>query len=301
MTGAVVDATLSAAARRRLGFALTAFCALGFAALASLVRLVYAGGADAMAVTLFRAGGAAVLFAAVALARGQALVPPRGARLAAGIVGLLWLTGTYSYVQAIGLIPIGLAATIFYLFPLLVALIAWLVGGERLAPMQVGALLLGFAGVALAVGVSGGTVAPAGVGFALVAAVSLAVNITLSARVMRAAGTLTAMAAITSAWFAAMLAMLPWTGMALPSGGAGWFWLLANTALFCASTAAFYGGISLIGGVRTATICNLEPASATLFAFLILGEALGLLQVLGVGLVVGAILLVQFGERATRR
>lgn len=285
------------AVRVRLGFALTALCAVSFAALASLVRLIYAGGADAATVTLTRAGACALLFAVVAAARGEKLLPPRGVRLWVILVGVLWLTGTYSYVQAIGLIPIGLAATIFYLFPLLVALIAVVFGGERLSPIQVGALLLGFAGVALAVGVSGGAFAPAGIGFALVAAVSLALNISLSARVMRAAGTLTAIAGITGAWFAAMLLVLPWTGAAPPTVPQGWLWLAVGTVVFCVATASFYAAIALIGPVRTATICNLEPASAAVFAFLILGEALGPVQILGIALVVGAILLVQFGDR----
>ena len=175
-------------------------------------------------------------------------------------------------------------------------MIAWAFGSERLSAVQVGALVLGFAGVALAVGVSGGAIAPAGILLALAAAVSLALNISLSARVMRASGTLTAIAGITSAWFLAMLALRPWTGASLPTGPAGWFWLAVGTVVFCLSTAAFYGAIALIGGVRTATICNLEPASAAVFAFLILGEALGGMQVLGIVLVVGAILLVQIGD-----
>ncbi len=288
---------MTAAARMRLGFALTALCAVGFAVLASLVRLIYAGGADAATVTLSRAGACALLFAAVAAARGQAVLPPPGVRRWTMLIGVLWLTGTYSYVQAIGLIPIGLAATIFYLFPLLVALIAWAVGAERLSAIQVGALVLGFAGVALAVGVSSGAIAPAGIAYALAAAVSLALNISLSARVMREAGTLTAISGITGAWFVAMLALLPWTGASLPVAAEGWLWLLLGMLVFCVSTASFYGAITLIGPVRTATICNLEPASAAVFAFLILGEALGGLQVLGIALVVGAILLVQFGDR----
>ena len=81
-------------AQRRLGFALTALCALGFAVLASLVRLIYEGGADAVTVTLFRAGASAAIFATLAAARGEALLPPRGVRRWTILVGLLWLTGT---------------------------------------------------------------------------------------------------------------------------------------------------------------------------------------------------------------
>lgn len=289
--------TVATSGRRNLGFALTALCALGFAVLASVVRLIYAGGADAATVTLSRAGACALLFATVAAARGQPVLPPPGLRLWTAAIGVLWLTGTYSYVQAIGLIPIGLAATIFYLFPLLVAVIAWAVGAERLSAVQVAALVLGFAGVSLAVGVSGGAIAPAGIAYALVAAVSLALNISLSARVMREAGTLTAISGITGAWFLAMLALLPWTGASLPLGTEGWLWLGLGMAVFCVSTASFYAAITLIGPVRTATICNLEPASAAIFAFLILGEALGPTQTAGIALVVTAILLVQFGDR----
>lgn len=297
MTGAILGGGATTAARMRLGLALTVLCAVGFAVLASVVRLIYAGGADAATVTLSRAGACAFLFAAVAAARGRPVLPPPGLRLWTVAIGVLWLTGTYSYVQAIGLIPIGLAATIFYLFPLLVAVIAVAFGGERLSALQVAALVVGFAGVALAVGVSGGAIAPAGIAYALAAAVSLALNISLSARVMRGAGTLTAVSGITGAWFLAMLALLPWTGASLPAGPEGWSWLAVGMVVFCVSTASFYAAITLIGPVRTATICNLEPASAAVFAFLILGEALGPVQVLGIVLVVGAILLVQFGDR----
>jgi len=295
-----LPATASAAARLRLGFALTFCCAFAYATLPSLARLAYDGGADPMTVTVFRAGSAALLYVTACLARHLPLMPPRGLRLPAAAVGLVWLIGAYCYVTSIRLIPIGLAVTIFYLFPLIVALVARVAEGERLSPARLLALALGFAGVALAVGVSIGTIAPLGIGLALVAAIGLSINITVNARVMRRASPLTAMAAMTGTAALALLVVAPAVGMALPATPMGWFGVVAGAGVFCFANTLFYFAISLIGSVRAAMICNIEPVAATFFAYLILGEALGPLQLAGVALVIGAILLMQTGERAQR-
>jgi len=144
-------------------------------------------------------------------------------------------------------------------------------------------------------------IAPLGIGLALVAAIGLSINITVNARVMRRASPLTAMAAMTGTAALTLLVVAPAVGMALPATPMGWFGVLAGAGVFCFANTLFYFAISLIGSVRAAMICNIEPVAATFFAYLILGEALGPLQLVGVTLVIGAILLMQTGERAGRQ
>ncbi|MCK6453547.1 MAG: DMT family transporter [Alphaproteobacteria bacterium] len=288
-----LPAEAAPAARLRLGIALVFCCAFGYATLPTLARLAYDGGGDPMTVTVFRAGAAAALYAVLCLGRRVPMLPPHGLRLPAALVGLIWLVGSYCYVTSIRYIPIGLAVTIFYLFPMIVAMIARVVDGEALPPSRLAALALGFAGVALAVGVSFGDIAPLGIGLALVSAVGLSINITVNARVMRRASPLTAMAAMTGTSALALVVVAPAVGMALPTTALGWFGVLGGAAIFCFSTSLFYVGISLIGGVRAAMVCNIEPVLATFLAYLVLGEALRPHQLAGVTLVIAAILLMQ--------
>lgn len=288
-----LPAAATGAKHLRLGIALVFCSAFGYATLPTLARLAYDGGGDPMTVTVFRAGAATALYVLLCLGRRVPLLPPRDLRLPAALVGMIWLVGSYCYVTSIRYIPIGVAVTIFYLFPMIVAVIARVVDGEVLPPSRLAALALGFAGVALAVGVSFGDIAPLGVGLALVSAVGLSINITVNARVMRRASPLTAMVAMNLTSALALLVVVPAVGMALPTTALGWFGVLGGAAMFCFSSSLFYVGISVIGGVRAAMVCNIEPVAATFLAYLVLSEALRPHQLAGVALVIGAIVLMQ--------
>ena len=296
MSGAVASApSETTGTRLRLGIALTAMAALFYGALPSMVRLAYAGGADETAVMLFRSGCAAAMSVVLAKATGRALLPPRDMRWMGLLMGAVWLVGAYSYIASFRRIPVGLAVTIFYMFPLMVAVMARAIEGERLSAKRILGLAVGFSGVVLAVGASIGGVEPVGVGLACIAALGVATNITASARVMRRSSPYAAMVMMTGGSFLALAALAPFIGLQLPVTPLGWFGLLASAVGVCAAMLCFYNAVDLIGGVRASMVCNLEPLAAIGFAFAVLGEALAPLQLLGVALVIGAILLVQLG------
>ncbi|MGQ0676402.1 MAG: DMT family transporter [Rhodospirillales bacterium] len=277
----------------RLGLALVVLAASCYGTLPSMVRLAFAGGADETAIMLFRACSAAVVCAALAGASGKPIVPPRGLRLIGVCIGLVWLVGAYSYVGAIKRIPIGVAVTIFFMFPLLVALLARVIEGERLGKGRLAGLVAGFIGVMLAVGASLGGLDPLGMSLAAVAAAGVAVNITLSVKVMRGSSPYAAMVMMTGGSAAALIALALATGLNLPTTALSWFGLLSSAALFCVAMTCFYTAVHMIGSVRAAVVCNLEPVMATLVAFLVLGETLKPLQLIGIALVIAAVMLVQ--------
>jgi len=293
---ASVDSAENPAMRIRLGIALTIVAALSYGSLPSLVRLAYAGGANEAGVMLFRAVAATLAAASMALATGKAVLPPATVRPVGVVVGAIWLISSYAYLGAIKRIPIGLAVTIFYLFPLVVALIARIWEGERLAPRRALALAGGFAGVSLAVGVSIGQVNPAGTLLALVAALGVASNITLSARIMRRSNPFAAIVLMAGSSAIVLAVAAPTFGGSLPHTALGWFGLLAASGLICVAMCCFYTSINMIGSVRAAMVCNIEPLAATVMAYLVLGEALGPLQLVGVAVVIAAIVLMQAGD-----
>lgn len=285
------------AARLRLGLGLTVVSSLCYGAIPSFVRLAYAAGADPMGVLFLRAVVAAMWVAAMAGYTGRALLPPRHLRWHAVAIGFAWLAGAWSYLGAFQRIPIGLAVTIFFLFPLNVALLTRVLEGHRLAPHRIVALALGFVGVTMVVGASLGNVDLLGVGMAGVAALAVSSNMMVSARVMRGSNPQAAMLMMTGVSAATLAALAPFLGFNLPTTGLGWFGFVTATALFCCAMTCFYTAINMIGSIRTAMVANLEPVMAISFAFLVLDEVPGPIQIAGIALVVGAILWMQIGDR----
>jgi len=283
----------AAHARLRLGLVLVVLAAVCYGTLPSMMRLAFAGGADETAVMMFRAVSAAIVCAALAAASGKHVVPPRGLRLAGLSIGLVWLVSAYSYIAAIKRIPIGVAVTIFFMFPLLVALSARFLDGERLGKARAAGLAAGFVGVMLAVGASLGGVDPLGMSLAAVASLGVAVNITLSVRVMRGSSPYAAMFMMTGGSSLALVLLAAATTLNLPTTPLSWFGIAAASGLFSVAMVCFYSAVHMIGSVRTAVVSNLEPVTATIMAFLILGESLKPLQILGVATVIVAVMLVQ--------
>jgi drug/metabolite transporter (DMT)-like permease len=250
-----------------------------------------------MTVMVLRAAVTSLAMAALIAASYRPFLPPPGLRLASVLLGAVFVTGATSYVTAIALIKIGLAVSIFFLFPLLVAATAHLVMKERLSAVRLGAVILGFAGVALAVGAAAGEVDWRGVGLAFLAACAVAVTTTGGAAVIRRSNSITLLFAMQATGLGLLLATIAAVGAHLPVTASGWAGLLGASLMFALSSSCFYTAIGLIGPVRAAVICNLEPVAATAIAFLVLGEALAPVQLLGMALVIGAILMMQLGDR----
>jgi drug/metabolite transporter (DMT)-like permease len=64
---------------------------------------------------------------------------------------------------------------------------------------------------------------------------------------------------------------------------------------------AFFAGLRIIGPVRASVLMNSEPIYTILLAAIMLGEELSHLQVLGAGLVVGGIIMVNVGKKSSKR
>lgn len=290
----------NAAARLQLGLAFAALASLCYGSIPSFVRLAYASGADPLGVMCLRSFFTAIWVAAMARYMGKALLPPRDLRWTGVTLGFIWMIGAFSYVVSFGRISIGLAVTIFYLFPLIVALFTKLWDREPIAPYRVLCLALGFVGIALAVGASYDRIDALGVGLAFVAALSVASNMMIGQRMMRRTNPQAVLFTMTGTATVGFIVVALAVGCRFPTTPQGWFGLATATTLFCAAITFFYTAISMLGPLRTAMMCNLEPVVAVIVAYLILGEAQGPVQILGIAIVIGAIAWMQVGDRRAR-
>lgn len=242
-----------------------------------------------------------VIGVAIALALGQSWRLNRAQWRATLIFGLcqnaLYLGLNFVAMQWI---EASLAAIIASTMPLMVAFLGWVVFGDRVRPLGLAGLVAGVIGVVLIMGarLSGG-VDVLGMVLCLVAAVALSAA-TLSVRGAASGGNvmmivglqmfvgaaLLAVAALmfeswTVHWSPRLLAAFAYTTL-VPGVIATWvwFWLVAR-----------------IGAVKAATFHFLNPFFGVAVAAALLGEKLGLMDVIGVVIIAGGILAVQISKQ----
>ena len=138
----------------------------------TFARLAYDAGSNPVTVlgSRFLACTLAIGIAVVLL--GRPTVIPRGSRLPMLSVTAIWFIGPTCYLWSVVFLPVGLAALLFYTFPLIVAAISHFQEGARLGPMRVGAFLLAFTGLVIALSPSLSELDWRGITLAFLAAVS---------------------------------------------------------------------------------------------------------------------------------
>ncbi len=235
---------------------------------------------------------------AIALALGQSWHLTRGQWRAVVIFGItqnaLYLGLNFVAMQTV---EASLAAIIASTMPLLVALFGWLILREKLRPLAVAGLVAGFAGVGLIMGarMTGG-VDLWGVFLCVLGVISLTVA-TLSVRVASGAGGNLMM--IVGLQMLVGSAMLIGPAMVLEVPEVNWTWQLAGAFTYTvlvpglAATWAWFLLVGRIGAGKAATFHFLNPFFGVAVAAVLLGERLGVFDVVGVLVIMAGILAVQ--------
>jgi drug/metabolite transporter (DMT)-like permease len=309
-------ATGAAAVPRRggpvaLGIALVS--ALTFGTSGTIAKPLIEAGWTPTAVVFLRILGAAIALlipAFVALHRGPGIGAGLrliwAARVRVLLYGVFAVAGTQlCYFQAIQRIPVGLALLIEYLAPIGLLLFMW--ARTRRRP-GLGVLLgaaLALVGLALVIGIDGSVrLDPIGILYAGIAAVGLALYFVLGAvaddgvpALAFAATTLVIGALILG--LAAALHVLPWNSPAVEVRFLGadvpWFVLIAAVALISTALAYFTGIVAAARlGSRQASFFGLiEVIAGVVISWIVLGESLGAIQIVGAVLILGGVALIR--------
>lgn len=191
----------------------------------------------------------------------------------------------------------SVGAIIASTLPLLVALAGWAFLRESLQPMAVAGLIAGLFGVTLIMGVriSSG-LDLIGVGLCVIGVLSLTVA-TMSMRTASGAGGSLLM--IVGLQMLVGAAVLIGPAVMFDTLSVTWTWRLAGAFTYTvlvpglAATWVWFMLVERIGAVRAATFHFLNPFFGVAVAAILLGEALGPLDVLGVVIIMAGILAVQ--------
>jgi drug/metabolite transporter (DMT)-like permease len=278
-----------------------------FGAMAVFGKLAYSEGATVGTLLSVRFALAAALFWALVLAgrarREIAALGPRSLAAGLGLGACGYALQSGCYFAALQRIDASLLSLLLYTFPAMVAAAAVVLGRERLDAQRVSALALALGGLVLVVAGAGtGALDPLGAALAIAAAVVYSTYILVSDGVVGRmspqvlAALVCTGAAVSLTIGSAALGQLRLGELTL----AGWGWLGCLAAISTVGAIVmFFAGLRRVGPTTASILATVEPLVTVVLAFLVFGERLGGVQLVGGALVVCAVLVLNV--RVARR
>ena len=284
---------------RSTGALLCIGSAAGFGAMAVFGKLAYDNGATVGTLLAVRFAIAAALFWALVFAASGTVAELRalGRRdlaVALGLGAAGYAAQAGCFFTALERIDASLLSLLLYTFPAMVAVAAIALGREHADPTRLAALALASAGLVLVLAsAEPGALDAVGAALALGAALIYTTYILVSQGI---AGRLspTVLSALVCTGAAVSLAAGSAALGELRPGDvtlAGWGWL-AGIALVStvAAVSLFFAGLKRVGPTTASILSTVEPVVTVVLAFIVFGELLGTLQLIGGALVVAAVL-----------
>lgn len=216
---------------------------------------------------------------------------PRRQGAWAMVLGLMTAIYTLALLLSLDFLPAGIAILVFYLFPIFTGIIVAIMGWTPFDRKTSIAALVALLGLGLALGLRLDDYNSTGLALAVVAALGLAVVSAFSARVIAASDPLR----VTVYMSVGALVCLAVTVSAmdefrLPTTESGWVGFILSHVFFAIGVIAYFVAIDKVGPSISATLSNLQPLIVIAIAFLILGQSLAPLQLVGAIIVVGALI-----------
>jgi drug/metabolite transporter (DMT)-like permease len=275
-------------------------CALGAAALYGMVpnfvRAAYVNGVPPIESTLFRTFMISVAFSVIAVIKGERLYVPRAALPSFLAQSISTLLVSVAYLASVQFIPVGLAVIIFFLFPVLIMLLAPVVEGRSPGMVRTAIAVVAFAGLAIAIGPSLEGLDVRGILLAAVGSFGATWQFFSGRAISRymtpaAFGSLAHMVILPPILLIAVLAGSG-TLQVLPGGSAnlmGIFFVCGLAVVYIIAYMAHMLSLRFASASTVAPFFNLEPVVSTAAAAIILGERLQSNQYAGGGLVLAAL------------
>ncbi len=261
-------------------------------------RIAFDHGTNVTTAVAVRSTGTALIVLLLLLSSRTSLKVERKTLGQSILIGLLIAVQSYCLYSAVALIPVALALLAFQTFPMLLALISWAGGGERPTRRVLLAMPVALVGLALALDVWGksGDIAGrwtevgAGVLWAIGASVSFALALFLITRWLgNMDGRLRSFLFMSVVALVTLVGGSVTNGFALPADGTGWIALVLLTVFYGTAITSTFVLLPRLGTVNNAAVLNFEPIAVLGLAWLILGQAVAPLQIVGAFVVVGAI------------
>ena len=277
-----------------VGIAFALAAAVGFGLAVAVSRFAYEGGTNGFTVASFRSCVATLVVLALCVMTGRSLRVTRREWLHLSGLGVLLSVLFYGNVGAVEYISIGLTALLLFTYPSMIATMEAVFTRAVPGPAKVVALVIAFVGLVLMLGVSFGSSNPLGIALALAAAFATATNAVWYVRTVRHVDIIVATLHRTIAATVTILVVSVLSGsFVLPVNAAGWGGLLGVAALQSGLAPVYFAGVARIGALKSGMLANIQPVTSIVAAFLLFGEWLTPVQLLGGAMVIAGILIMQ--------
>ncbi len=216
-------------------------------------------------------------------------------------VGLLIAVQSVCLYAAVARLPVALALLAFNTYPLTTALWARLLYGHRPESALFWAMPVMMVGLSLALDVFGaasglGTAQHwgqigVGVAFALMASVAFGLALVLTQHeTVGVDGRLRTFTSLSIVGVLAALLASTQGGFQWPQAPPGWWGLLMLTLLYGTAFTIMFTVLPKLGVVGNSAIMNVEPVFALILAWILLGQAIAPMQLVGAAVVVSTVL-----------
>jgi len=286
----------------RFGYFYVAMSAVLFAATGTASKFLFHQGVTPYQLVQVRTAiASAVLLAWLALADPACLRISRQSLPRFILLGFVLAATMFTYFYAISKIQVAAAILLQYQSPVLVAAYALAFSGERHSTSTLLAIVGSGLGCYLAVGAYSLDLLSlnrAGIIGGLGAAAFLSAYTVLSESALRSYKPWTVLfyASLFSAATCNIL-LPPFEGLTRSYSAIQWFWILFISIVGTAVSLGLYNkGLRLIRATHASITATLQPIAAAVLAFLFLGETMSPWQLVGVGLVVASIIVLQIGR-----
>ena len=271
-------------------------------------RIAFNNGVDVATAVVFRSAVTAGVIVLILVSQGvRPQFTARHKRMLP-LIGLLIGIQSLCLYSAVARLPVALALLAFNTYPIWTALGSFVVYRPKPEKAMLLAMPVILAGLALALDVFGAASGlgasgqwariGAGVAFALAAAATFGLALVITQHeagdVDGRVRTATTMA---TAGVIALITVGLQGGFHLPQAAAGWGGLAALTFLYGTAFTIMFTVLPRLGVVGNSAIMNVEPVFALVLAWLVLGQSIAPVQVVGALVVVGAVMALGMRKR----
>jgi drug/metabolite transporter (DMT)-like permease len=288
---------------RSSGIAFAVAAASSYALVPNLVRAAYNAGIPALEAVCTRTAVVAVVLFCVALTKKISFNFPKAAWPGFALMFLATLAVSACYLSSVQFISVGMAVTLFYTFPIIVAVASPLIEGRNPSGLLLSLAALAFVGLVLAIGPAFSDLDWRGVALAIASAFGCALQFfsgrMLSHHMQPAAfGSL-----IHVLLLPVVIAIMLYAGGSHVQLTQFSITSLAVISVLCmaiAYCAGYFFHMSAVNKAPSDVVApyfNLEPVLTIVIATLFLGEKLGVVQLAGIALVIVALIAVNRMDR----
>lgn len=261
----------------------------------SASRAAYADGANIPFVLLLTTFIRTIFLSGVCYGTGNKLLADKGHRRWSALAGLFQALAMFGIIGGVSYLPGPLIIISLYTCPLFLLLFLVFKGEERFTMIALAAIVLVLSGASMVLevwNITSGSNA-IGLAFAVLGIGATVGRMYIYGQQVKIRNPMVVGAEAMGIAFLLLISLVFWQIPIPPQTVEGWGWVLASSMSLSLGSIGMLYGIALCGTFRWSILNKMEVIFTALFAVLLLGEGLSLIQYAGMAIVIGSLVTYQ--------